>query len=146
MKKQLLAIICSAIFMLSISSNASAAEVYQPATTSSVATINYQHVLANLPDSKTIQQSMNKISENAQKDFEKSVNDKMTPEEIQKVRIRVATQLRQQQIDLVKPVQEKINKAIREVAQKHGYTVVVSSDVALYTTVDITDEVINAVK
>lgn len=146
MKKQFLAIICSAIFMLGIGSSASAAEVYQPAVTSSVATINYQHVLANVPESKTIQQSMNKLTEEAQKDFEKSVNEKMSPEEIQKVRVRVATQLRQKQIDLVKPVQEKINNAIREVAQKHGYSVIVSADVALYTTVDITEEVINAVK
>ena len=95
MKKQFLAIICSAFFMLGIGSTASAAEVYQPAATSSVATINYQYVLANIPESKTIQQSMAKLSEEAQKDFEKSVNEKMNPEEIQKVRIRVATDLRQ---------------------------------------------------
>ncbi len=146
MKKNILAIICSAIITLGIGSSASAAEVYQPSAASTVATINYQHVLANIPDSKSIQQSMNKLSENAQKDFEKSVNEKMSPEEIQKVRARVATQLRQQQIDLVKPVQEKINNAIKTVAEKHGYTLVISSDVALFTTVDITDEVINAVK
>ena len=146
MKKQFLAIICSAFFMLGIGSTASAAEVYQPAATSSVATINYQYVLANMPESKTIQQSMAKLSEEAQKDFEKSVNEKMNPEEIQKVRIRVATDLRQKQIDLVKPVQEKINNAIQQVAQQHGYTVVVGSDVVLYTSVDITDEVLNAIK
>ena len=143
MKKQFLAIICSALFALGIGSTASAAEVYQPAATSSVATINYQYVLANMPESKTIQQSM---AEEAQKDFEKSVNEKMNPEEIQKVRIRVATDLRQKQIDLVKPVQEKINNAIQQVAQQHGYTVVVGSDVVLYTSVDITDEVLNAIK
>lgn len=146
MKKQFLAIICSAFFMLGIGSTASAAEVYQPVATSSVATINYQYVLANMPESKTIQQSMAKLSEEAQKDFEKSVNEKMNPEEIQKVRIRVATDLRQKQIDLVKPVQEKINNAIQQVAQQHGYTVVVGSDVVLYTSVDITDEVLNAIK
>ena len=98
---------------------------------------------------------MAKLSEEAQKDFEKSVNEKMNPEEIQKVRIRVATDLRQirvatdlrqKQIDLVKPVQEKINNAIQQVAQQHGYTVVVGSDVVLYTSVDITDEVLNAIK
>ena len=53
--------------MLGIGSTASAAEVYQPAATSSVATINYQYVLANIPESKTIQQSMAKLSEEAQK-------------------------------------------------------------------------------
>ena len=146
MKKQFLAIICSALFALGIGSTASAAEVYQPSATSSVATINYQYVLANLPESKSIQQSMAKLSEDAQKDFEQSVNEKMNPEEIQKVRIRVATELRQKQIDLVKPVQEKINNAIQQVAQQHGYTVIVSSDVALYTSVDVTEEVLNALK
>lgn len=55
MKKQLLAMICSALFMLGIGGTASAAEVYQPATTASVATINYQYVLANIPESKSIQ-------------------------------------------------------------------------------------------
>ena len=146
MKKQFLAIICSALFALGIGSTASAAEVYQPSATSSVATINYQYVLANLPESKSIQQSMAKLSEDAQKDFEQSVNEKMNPEEIQKVRIRVATELRQKQIDLGKPVQEKINNAIQQVAQQHGYTVIISSDVALYTSVDVTEEVLNALK
>ncbi|MDM8142596.1 OmpH family outer membrane protein [Megamonas hypermegale] len=146
MKKQFLAIICSALFALGIGSTASAAEVYQPAANASVATINYQYVLANLPESKSIQQSMAKLSEEAQKDFEQSVNEKMNPEEIQKVRIRVATELRQKQIDLVKPVQEKINNAIQQVAQQHGYTVIISADVALYTSADVTQEVLNALK
>ncbi len=146
MKKQFLAIICSALFMLGIGSTASAAEVYQPAANASVATINYQYVLANIPESKSIQASMNKLSEDAQKKFEQSVNDKMSPAEIQKVRAQVATELRQQQINLVKPVQEKINNAIKQVAQQHGYTVVVSSDVVLFTSVDITEEVLNAAK
>lgn len=52
MKKHLLAIICSAIFMLGIGGTASAADVYQPATTGSVATIDYQYILANMPESK----------------------------------------------------------------------------------------------
>lgn len=146
MKKHLLAIICSAIFMLGIGGTASAAEVYQPATNGSVATIDYQYILANIPESKKIQESMNKLSEEAQKDFEKSVNEKMNPEEIQKVRIRVATDLRQKQINLVKPVQEKINTAIKDVAQKHGYAVVISRDVTLYSGSDITEEVLNEVK
>lgn len=146
MKKQFLAIICSALFMLGIGSTASAAEVYQPAANASVATINYQYVLANIPESKSIQASMNKLSEDAQKRFEQSVNDKMSPAEIQKVRAQIATDLRQQQINLVKPVQEKINNAIKQVAQQHGYTVVVSSDVVLFTSVDITEEVLNAAK
>lgn len=146
MKKQLLAMICSALFMLGIGGNASAAEVYQPATTASVATINYQYVLANIPESKSIQENMNKLTEEAQKEFEKSVNEKMSPADIQKVRARVATDLRQKQINLVKPVQEKINNAIKQVAQEHGYSVVITSDVALFTAVDITEEVLNAAK
>jgi outer membrane protein len=144
MKKQLLAMICSALFMLGI--GGTAAEVYQPATTASVATINYQYVLANIPESKSIQENMNKLTEEAQKEFEKSVNEKMSPADIQKVRARVATDLRQKQINLVKPVQEKINNAIKQVAQEHGYSVVITSDVALFTAVDITEEVLNAAK
>lgn len=146
MKKQLLAMICSALFMLGIGGTASAAEVYQPVTTASVATINYQYVLANIPESKSIQENMNKLTEEAQKEFEKSVNEKMSPADIQKVRARVATDLRQKQINLVKPVQEKINNAIKQVAQEHGYSVVITSDVALFTAVDITEEVLNAAK
>ena len=146
MKKQLLAMICSALFMLGIGGTASAAEVYQTATTASVATINYQYVLANIPESKSIQENMNKLTEEAQKEFEKSVNEKMSPADIQKVRARVATDLRQKQINLVKPVQEKINNAIKQVAQEHGYSVVITSDVALFTAVDITEEVLNAAK
>ncbi len=146
MKKHFLALICSAIMLLGVCGTASAADVYQPATASSVATINYQRVLANLPESKSIQQSMAKLSEDAQKEFEKSVNDKMSPQEIQKVRARVFTELRQKQLDLVRPVQEKINNAIKDVAQKHGYSVVVNSDIALFTAADITDEVSNAIK
>lgn len=146
MKKQLLAMICSALFMLGIGGTAFAAEVYQPATTASVATINYQYVLANIPESKSIQENMNKLIEEAQKEFEKSVNEKMSPADIQKVRARVATDLRQKQINLVKPVQEKINNAIKQVAQEHGYSVIITSDVALFTAVDITEEVLNAAK
>ena len=138
--------ICSALFMLGIGGTASAAEGYQPATTASVATINYQYVLANIPESKSIQENMNKLTEEAQKEFEKSVNEKMSPADIQKVRARVATDLRQKQINLVKPVQEKINNAIKQVAQEHGYSVVITSDVALFTAVDITEEVLNAAK
>ncbi len=89
---------------------------------------------------------MNKLTEEAQKEFEKSVNEKMSPADIQKVRARVATDLRQKQINLVKPVQEKINNAIKQVAQEHGYSVVITSDVALFTAVDITEEVLNAAK
>ena len=70
----------------------------------------------------------------------------MSPADIQKVRAIVATDLRQKQINLVKPVQEKINNAIKQVAQEHGYSVDITSDVALFTAVDITEEVLNAAK
>lgn len=146
MKKQFLAIIFSALFMLGIGGTASAADVYQPTANSSVATINYQYVLANIPESKSIQAQMAKLTEDAQKEFEKSVNDKMSPADVQKVRSKVASDLRDKQINLIKPVQDKINNAIKQVAQQHGYTVVISSDVTLYTSVDITEEVLNAVK
>ena len=43
-------------------------------------------------------------------------------------------------------IQEKINNAIKQVAQEHGYSVVITSDVALFTAVDITEEVLNAAK
>ena len=138
--------ICSALFMIGIGGTASAAEVYQTATTASVTTINYQYVLANIPESKSIQENMNKLTEEALKEFVKSVNEKMSPADIQKVRARVATDFRQKQINLVKPVQEKINNAIKQVAQEHGYSVVITSDVALFTAVDITEEVLNAAK
>ena len=39
-----------------------------------------------------------------------------------------------------------INNAIKQVAQEHGYSVVITSDVALFTAVDITEEVLNAAK
>ena len=45
---------------------------------------------------------MNKLTEEAQKEFEKSVNEKMSPADIQKVRARVANDLRQKQINLCK--------------------------------------------
>ena len=37
-------------------------------------------------------ENMNKLTEEAQKEFEKSVNEKMSPADIQKVRARVATE------------------------------------------------------
>ena len=146
MKKHFLAIICSAILLLGVGGTASAADVYQPATASSAATIDYQYVLANIPESKSIHESMLKLSADAQKEFEQSVNDKMSPQEIQKVRVRIFTELRQKQINLVKPLQDKINTAIKDVATKHGYSVIVNKDVTLFSSADITEEVLNAVK
>ena len=55
-------------------------------------------------------------------------------------------QLAQKKADLLKPIMDKINAAIKSVADSQGISIVIAKQGVIYGGVDITQEVMDAIK
>lgn len=142
MKKQLLAVFCSALMVLGFGAVASA-------QSNTVATVSTREIAANVPAVVQAAQAMDQEIAKSRAEFEKSVNDKMTQEEVAKIATKLNDQLVQKEQALFGPIQQKISKAVSDVAAKKGYKVVLADGISAYVAeapVDITKEVIAAIK
>lgn len=142
MKKQLLAVFCSALMVLGFGAVASA-------QSNTVATVSTREIAASVPAVVQAAQAMDQEIAKSRAEFEKSVNDKMTQEEVAKIATKLNDQLVQKEQALFGPIQQKISKAVSDVAAKKGYKVVLADGISAYVAeapVDITKEVIAAIK
>lgn len=140
MKKQLLALLFSALMVVGFGSVASAA----PA--GNIATVNLGYVYSNLPEAQAADKAIQAAIADAQKTFQRSVNNKMTEQEVAQVSEKIRKDLAAKQEGIIAPVNAKVNKAIEKVAKANGYVVVIPSEAAVYSTVDISSEVLAAAK
>lgn len=113
-------------------------------SSSNIGIVNYQQVLQQHPDVAKVEETMNKEIADAQKDFDaKAAN--MNDKEKQDYYMQVQQRLQLKQQELVGPVHDSINAAIKAVADAKGLSVVLGKDTVIYGGQDITDDVLKKV-
>lgn len=111
------------------------------ASSSSVGTIDYQQAMAAHPDVQGLQGQMETAIADVKKEFdEKSagMNDQEKAEYYQQCQLRLA----QKQQELLEPIRNAVDAAIKKVADKKGMSVVIDKMAVIYGGQDITQDVI----
>lgn len=107
---------------------------------SAIGVVNYQMLLAQSPDIAGVQDAMKQEIATQQKNFdEKSQN--MNDTEKQRYYQQLQEVIANREKELMEPVFQKIEAAIKKVADKKGLAVVVEKNTVVYGGLDITDEV-----
>lgn len=109
-------------------------------SSSNIGVVNQQMLVSQHPDMAKAQEAMQAEVEQARKDFETksaSMNDK----EKQDYYAQIQQRLSVKQQELINPVIDKVEAAIKAVADAKGLTVVMDKGNVVYGGQDITDEV-----
>ena len=112
------------------------------ASSSSVGTIDYQQVMAAHPDVQNLQGQMETAVADVKKEFdEKSagMNDQEKADYYRQCQERLA----QKQQELLDPIRNSVDAAIKKVADKKGLAVVIDKMAVIYGGQDITADVIS---
>ncbi|MBQ3451674.1 MAG: OmpH family outer membrane protein [Selenomonadaceae bacterium] len=111
------------------------------ASSSSVGVIDYQQALAAHPDVQNLQGQMETVINDIKKEFdEKSagMNDQEKADYYHQCQERIA----QRQQELVEPIRQSVDTAIKKVADKKGIAVVIDKMAVVYGGQEITADVI----
>ena len=111
------------------------------ASSSSVGVIDYQQALAAHPDVQNLQGQMETVINDIKKEFdEKSagMNDQEKADYYRQCQERIA----QRQQELVEPIRQSVDTAIKKVADKKGIAVVIDKMAVVYGGQEITADVI----
>jgi outer membrane protein len=115
------------------------------APSSKIGKINYERVLAEHPGMATIRSQMEAEIEKAQKEFDersKTMNDQQKQDYFEQVSERLALFERNLRV----PLFDRVDAAIKAVAEARGLEVVFDSRNVYYGGTDVTDEVIRRLK
>lgn len=110
-------------------------------SSSNIGIVNHQQLVSQHPEMAKAQEAMQAEVEQAKKDFEAktaSMNDKEKQEYYMQIQQRL--QLKQQ--ELIAPVFDKVDAAIKSVADAKGLAVVLDKSNVVYGGQDITEEVV----
>ncbi|MCX7780157.1 MAG: OmpH family outer membrane protein [Negativicutes bacterium] len=111
---------------------------------SNVGKVNHQAIVAQHPDMAKAQETMKNEVEAAKKEFEAkaaTMNDK----EKQDYYMQLQQRLNLKQQELIAPIYDKVDAAIKAVADAKGLAVVLDASNVIYGGQDITDEVLKKV-
>lgn len=114
-----------------------------PANNSAVGVVNYQMIVVSTPDMDAYKTNMQAEIDSAQKEFDEKAKD-LPDQEKQLYYTQLQERLGQKDRELKAPILDKINAAIKKVADSKGLTIVVDKQAVLYGGVDITDDVIKS--
>lgn len=113
-------------------------------SSSNVGVVDYQMLVYQHPDTKKAEETMQAELKAAQQDFEsKSAN--MNDKEKQEYYMQVQQRLNLKQQELRGPILDKINAAIKAVAEAKGLSVVLDKNDVVYGGQNITDEVLKKI-
>lgn len=109
------------------------------ASESAIGVVNYQMLLAQSPDIAGVQDAMKQEIAAQQKNFDEKSKD-MNDTEKQRYYQQLQEVIANKEKELMEPVFQKIEAAIKKVADKKGLAVVVEKNTVVYGGLDITDE------
>jgi outer membrane protein len=141
--KQLKNIFLAAFLLFSI------VAITQPTTTyaadaSTVGVVNYQLLINQHPDMAQANETYKAVVKQAQDDFNaKSAN--MNDNDKKALSQQLQQGIQQKQQELINAIRDKVNAAIKAVAEDKGLTVVVDKSVVAYGGQDITDDVLKKI-
>lgn len=142
-KKQIrvVSVAIAVVFLLSIVGIAvSQTGTSQAAPATNVGKVNYDDLIRSHPDFMKFVETMNAEQTQAQKDFtDKSAT--MNDKEKQDYYLQLQQRLQIKQGELIKPIEDKVAAAIKDVAEARGLAVVMPVNAVIYGGQDITEEV-----
>ena len=110
---------------------------------SAIGFVDKQRLVMSHPDIKTIGETLKAETVAAQKEFEEKAKD-LAPQEQQRYFAQLDQRIKNKEMELMKPLIDKIDAAVKTVAEAKGLTVVVDSMVVVFGGTDITDDVIKS--
>ncbi|MBU2703247.1 outer membrane protein [Sporomusaceae bacterium BoRhaA] len=141
--KQLKTIFLSAFVLFSILAFTNPTTTYA-ADASQVGVVNYQQLINQHPDMAQANETYKAAVKQAQDDFNaKSAN--MNDQDKKALSQQLQQGLQQKQQELINAIRDKVNAAIKAVAEDKGLTVVVDKSVIAYGGQDITDDVLKKI-
>lgn len=132
---------CFALSMMQ--SGFGGANVAEAAANSAIGVVDFQRLVTSSPNINNVRNTMKNEVMAAEKDFQNKAKS-MSDQEKQKFGQQLQTRLMNRENQLMTPVINAINAAIKKVADKKGLSVVVHKNVVVLGGVDITDEVVKA--
>lgn len=132
---------CFALSMMQ--SGFGGANVAEAAANSAIGVVDFQRLVTSSPNINNVRNTMKNEVMAAEKDFQNKAKS-MSDQEKQKFGQQLQTRLMNRENELMTPVINAINAAIKKVADKKGLSVVVHKNVVVLGGVDITDEVVKA--
>ena len=112
------------------------------ASSSSVGVIDYQQAMSAHPDAQSFQGKMEAAVAEVQKDFEEKTAGKNEQEKADYY-MQCQERLAQKQKELLDPISNAVDAAIKKVADKKGLAVVIHKTAVVYGGQDITADVIS---
>ncbi len=134
-----------AIFMLSVIVIAQPSVTYAASVTSSpIGVVNYKLLIDQHPDTVQANATYQAAIKQAQDDFNtKSAN--MNDNEKKALYQQLQQGIHQKQLELLGAIRDKVNAAVKAVADAKGLTIVVDKSDTVYGGQDITDEVMKKI-
>lgn len=117
----------------------------EAAANSAIGVVDFQRLLGASPMIGNVQNTMKNEMAAAEKDFEAKAKS-MSEQERMKYGKQLQDRLMNKENELMTPVVNSINAAIKKVADKKGLSVVVHKNVVVVGGVDITEEVVKGMK
>lgn len=109
-----------------------------------IGVVDYQLVLSKHPDTQKVNQALQAEIDQAKKEFDaKSAG--LSDKDKQDLNVQLGQRIEQKKRELLGPILDKINAAIKAVADSKGLQIVVNKAMVVYSGVDITNDVINKV-
>lgn len=114
------------------------------AAASPIGVVDYGVLLDKHPDTKSANEALKAENEQAKKEFQdKSAT--LSDQEKQELNAQLLQRVEQKRRELLGPILDKINAAIKEVATAKGLTVVLNKAATVYGGQDITGEVVDKI-
>lgn len=132
---------CFALSMMQ--SGFGGANIAEAAANSAIGVVDFQRLVTSSPNISNVRNTMKNEVAAAEKDFQNKAKS-MSDQEKQKFGQQLQTRLMNRENELMTPVINAINAAIKKVADKKGLSVVVHRNVVVLGGVDITEEVVKA--
>ena len=148
-KKQvrIVSILIAAIFIGSVVALAltQTGSVASAASSSSVGVVDMQQVSMAHPDVQNLQSQMEATINEVRQEFEEK-SAGMNDQEKADYYLQCQDRIRQKQEELLAPIEQAVQAAIKAVADKKGLAVVINKAAVVYGGQDITQDVINQLK
>lgn len=140
---KMVALAVVALFVLGIGGMAvtQTGKGYAANPNSNVGKVNMQSLMTGHPDYAAAQENFKKEREQIEKDFNEKSATMKNDKEKQEYAAQLQQRLQMKEKELITDIQNKVNAAIKEVAETKGLTVVLPEQVVVFGGQDITQDV-----
>lgn len=139
-------IVLTLAFLLlgAISIAAPSGKAYATAPVSAVGTVDYGLLINQHPDTQKANEIYRTETEQAKKEYDAKA-PALSDKEKQDLNVQLMQRVEQKRQELLKAITDKINAAVKEVADAKGLTMIVSKTFVVYGGPDITDDVLKRI-